>query len=84
MEDLTKLLIGKDFGKEGVGMSPSYQKPAYYKSTITGKEYDYEIYCNHGHGGMYRGFMDLPKDEYPYDVIYLSRNDLKNWQNKNE
>lgn len=62
-EELTNRLIGKDFGKvKG--------KPKFYKSLVTGKEYSYEEYINHGKGGIYRGFLDLPSDEYPYIVIY--------------
>jgi hypothetical protein len=37
----------------------------------TGNEYPKEEYTNHGHGGVYRGFKDLPKDEYPYTIKYL-------------
>jgi hypothetical protein len=36
----------------------------------TGNEYSKEEYINHGKGGVYRGFKDLPKDEYPYTIKY--------------
>lgn len=36
----------------------------------TGKEYLKSDYANHGHSGFYRGFDDLPKDEYPYTIKY--------------
>lgn len=61
-EELTNRLIGKDFGARG--------RPKLYKSLITGKTYDYEMYSNHGQGGNWRGYQDLPKEEYPYTVIY--------------
>lgn len=41
-----------------------------YKSDISGKEYPYNEYSNHGYGGTKIGFKDLPYDEYPYSVIY--------------
>lgn len=62
--NLTNKLIGKDF------CSPLKGKPKFYKSLITQKEYSYDEYCNHGQGGVYRGFIDLPIEEYPYTVIY--------------
>lgn len=69
-EELTKALIGKDFGVEGKGT------PMFYKSEKTGKEYPYDEYSNHGQGGIYRGFLDLPIDEYPYLVIFGRRDYL--------
>jgi hypothetical protein len=36
----------------------------------TGNEYPKDEYCNHGKGGIYRGFKDLPEDEYPYTIKY--------------
>lgn len=63
-KDLTDRLIGKDFGRYGKGL------PKLYKSLVTGNEYDYHTYTNHGHGGVYRGYNDLPKEEYPYTIIY--------------
>lgn len=38
----------------------------------TGKEYPIGDggYINHGFGGVYRGFKDLPHDEYPYTIKY--------------
>lgn len=63
-EELTQRLIGKDFGTGPKG------RPRFYKSLITGNTYDYEAYSNHGQGGNWRGYQDLPKDEYPYTIIY--------------
>ena len=37
---------------------------------VTGNEYPKDEYLNHGWGGIYRGFKDLPKDEYPYTIKY--------------
>jgi hypothetical protein len=64
MDELTKLLIGKDFGVEGTEI------PIFYVSHVTGKEYSYENYNPKGDGGPF----DLPKDEYPYGIIYKKRN----------
>lgn len=36
----------------------------------TGNEYPKSEYINHGHGGIYRGWKDLPLDEYPYTIKY--------------
>ena len=36
----------------------------------SGKEYIKDEYSNHGQGNFYRGFLDLPKDDYPYSVKY--------------
>ena len=53
--------------------------PVKWKSLVTGIEYDYKVYCNHGHGGLHSAFvpgegtvtrMDLPKHEYPYTIIH--------------
>lgn len=41
----------------------------YYKSEITGSEYSFNDYINHGHGGFKSGFKDLPLNEYPYSII---------------
>lgn len=49
---------------------PYKTKPEYWVSLKTGNKYPYLKYCNHGKGGEYRGFMDLPKDEYPYTIQY--------------
>lgn len=43
----------------------------------TGKEYPKDEYCNHGKGGTYQGFKDLPKDEYPYTIKYLTKPKFK-------
>ncbi len=48
--------------------------PDYWKSLKTGNEFDYYTYCNHGYGGIKKDKMDLPKDEYPYTIIYKSNN----------
>ena len=44
--------------------------PAAYKSEVTGKQYSYDEYCNHGWGEIKQGYLDLPHDEYPYTVIF--------------
>lgn len=62
--DLTDRLIGKDFG------TPMKGRPKYYMSTVTSNKYDYKDYINHGYGGIKHGYIDLPKDEYPYLLIY--------------
>lgn len=49
-------------------------KPKYYVSQLTGNKYLYSEYCNHGKGKEYRGFKDLPHDEYPYIIEYENRN----------
>lgn len=36
----------------------------------TGNKYPVKEYINHGFGGIYRNFKDLPKDEYPYTIEY--------------
>jgi hypothetical protein len=58
-------------------------KPSNWKSLKTGNEFPYDEYCNHGNGTIksgfvdigngreWRSFKDLPKDEYPYTIIYL-------------
>ena len=45
-------------------------KPKSYKSYISGIEYPYNEYHNHGYVGIKLGFKDLPIDEYPYSIIY--------------
>lgn len=42
----------------------------FYVSKITGKKYDYYTYTNHGKGGIYKRYLDLPLDEYPYSIEY--------------
>lgn len=44
--------------------------PKFYKSDLTGNLYDYEKYKNHGGGDNYNGYLDLPKNEYPYSIVY--------------
>lgn len=61
-EELTNRLICKE--------EHSVSKPEFYVSTVTGKEYDFTMYTNHGKGGIYRGFLDLPSNEYPYTIKY--------------
>ena len=63
-EELTRRLIGKDFG------APPKGKPKYFKSLVTGIEYSYDKYINHGRGGIYRERKDLPANEYPYTIVY--------------
>lgn len=54
-------------------------KPMKWQSLKTGNEFDYHDYNNHGAGGIKcslianegtKCFNDLPKDEYPYAIIY--------------
>ncbi len=45
-------------------------KPIFWKSLKTGIEYSYEEYCNHGNGGIHKGYKDLPSNEYPYTIIF--------------
>lgn len=63
-EELTQRLIGEDFGKGPKG------RPEYFKSLVTGNTFLYEEYANHGYGGLKHGRKDLPKDEYPYTILY--------------
>lgn len=61
---LTEKLIGKDF------CAPVKSKPKFYKSSVTQKEYPYDEYANHGKGEPYKGYKDLPIEEYPYIILY--------------
>ena len=45
-------------------------EPLNWVSLKTGLKYSFEEYSNHGHGGIHRGKIDLPKDEYPYTIEY--------------
>lgn len=36
----------------------------------TGNKYSKQEYLNHGKGGVYKGFKDLPENEYPYTIKY--------------
>ncbi len=45
------------------------ETPTHYVG-CTGNEYPKGEYINHGKGGVYCGFKDLPKDEYPYKMKY--------------
>lgn len=56
-KELTKRLIGKDFGKDK-------DKPKFWKSLKTNKEYEFEIYNRIG------SILTLPCDEYPFTIIY--------------
>lgn len=67
MDKLTEALMGDDFGVYG------FFTPAYYESKITGNRYSYSDYVNHGCGGYKMGYMDLPKDEYPYKLIHTKK-----------
>lgn len=40
----------------------------YWKSLLTGNEFLMSEYINHGFGGIYRKFKDLPTKEYPYTI----------------
>jgi hypothetical protein len=48
--------------------------PYVWKSLVTGKEYPFHRYTNHGFGGEYRGYKDLPAEGYPYTLIYIENN----------
>lgn len=53
----------------------------YWKSLLTGNEFNFAEYSNHGFGGIHSGFVDLgngrewrsfkdlPLNEYPYTII---------------
>lgn len=43
----------------------------WYISKITGNKYLYTEYINHGRREVYKGYKDLPHDEYPYGIIEL-------------
>lgn len=45
-------------------------KPKYWVSLVTGERFLFSLYCNHGKGGKYIGFEDLPLDKYPYTLTY--------------
>jgi hypothetical protein len=63
--ELTNLLIGKYFCAPLKGM------PLFWKSLVSGNEYDYTKYTNHGYGGIkQKKWIDLPKEEYPFTVVY--------------
>lgn len=57
------------------------QKPKYWKSLLTGNEFVYLDYANHGYGGIKEAKKDLPKDEYPYTIVYEEEKDFW-WINK--
>jgi hypothetical protein len=52
------------------GLYKHKKKIATHYVGCTGNEYSIDEYCNHGKKGIYRGFKDLPKDEYPYTIKY--------------
>lgn len=54
--------------------------PIFFVSEKTGNEYDYNLYINHGKGGIYKGKLDLPLDEYPYYIKY-NKELLYKWKN---
>ena len=41
--------------------------PSVWKSLLNGNKYN-----NHGYGGVKDGKMDLPKEEYPFTIIYVN------------
>lgn len=45
-------------------------KSTHWKSLITGNTFCVKKYVNHGYGGLHHGFMDLPKEEYPYTLLF--------------
>jgi len=51
-------------------MIPYKTKPKFWVSLVTGNKYPYKEYANHGWGGIKRGKMDLPENEYPYTLEY--------------
>lgn len=62
-EELTRRLMGKDFGSGLKG------KPLYWKSLVTEKEYLYSEFTNIDKAA--HGYFPLPKDEYPYTLVYV-------------
>ena len=62
-KQLTERLMVENFCT-GIGT------PQKYKSLVSEKEYDYYEYKNHGKGGIYKNFLDLPENDYPYTLIY--------------
>lgn len=65
------------------------ETPLYWVSLKTKNKYPYEKYTNHGHGGEYKGYLDLPKSEYPYTVEYKIKQrfrccEICNCKKKNE
>jgi len=49
---------------------PYKTKPTFHISLKTGNKFPYKKYASHGKGGIYQGYEDLPKDEYPYTLEY--------------
>ena len=45
-------------------------KPKYWVSIKTGNKYSYLEYTNHGKIIEYRGYKDLPEEEYPFTIEY--------------
>ncbi len=45
-------------------------KPKFWKSLLTKNLFPFYEYANHGKGRLYSGYKDLPKDGYPYTIIY--------------
>lgn len=45
-------------------------KPKFWVSLITGNKFPYKEYANHGKVIEYRGFKDLPENEYPFTIEY--------------
>ena len=55
------------------GLHKHVKKEATHYVGKDGGLYDIKKYINHGHGGVYRGMKDLPKDEYPYTMKYETK-----------
>ena len=51
-------------------------KSILWKSLKTGNEFSRDEYLNHGYGGIRKGLIDLPTDEYPYGLIYKSKSNI--------
>ena len=41
-----------------------------WRSLVNGNTYPIETHENHGHGCVYKGMQDLPKEEYPFTIDY--------------
>ncbi len=48
----------------------SVTKYPYFHPTYNLHENNIQRYSNHGYGNIYRGAMDLPKNDYPYAIEY--------------
>lgn len=70
-------------------MASKYKK--YWKSLVTGNEYDWDEFENHGYGGIreygdwggvFKRKRDLPKAGYPYTIIDEWKEKLDNESKK--